>query len=83
MKGYLKEVLTMKKKWEAVHDCDEENGNPTCWALEVSKSVFYWINETSDGKFEIIDHDAHTVLMNCKSLTSAKRWAAMNLLVLT
>ena len=73
----------MKKKWEVVHDCDEENGNPTCWALEVSKSVFYWINETSDVKFEIIDHDAHTVLMNCKLLTSAKRWAAMNLLVLT
>ncbi len=70
----------MKKKWEIVHDCDEEDGTPTCWALKVSEGVFYWIDETSDGKFEIIDHDGHTVLMKCKSLISAKRWAAMNLL---
>lgn len=70
----------MKKKWEIVHDCDEEDGTHTCWVLKVSEGVFYWINENSNGTFDITGHDADTILMNCKSLTSAKRWVTMNLL---
>ena len=70
----------MEKVWNVVHDCDLEDGTPTEWSLKVAEGKFYWIAEASDGTFDVINHDAHTVLMSCKTLTGAKRWVAMNLL---
>lgn len=70
----------MKREWNIVHDCDLEDETPTEWSLKVADGKFYWIAEMSDGTFDVIDHDARTVLMNCKTLVSAKRWATMNLL---
>ena len=70
----------MERKWNIVHECDLEDGTPTEWSLKVSDGKFYWIDEMSDGNFDVIDHDAHTVLMSCKTLASAKRWVTMNLL---
>ena len=70
----------METKWNIVHDCDLEDGTPTEWSLKVTDDKFYWIDEMSDGTFDVIDHDAHTVLMNCKTLASAKRWVTINLL---
>ena len=70
----------MKREWVVVHDCDLEDGTPTEWSLKVTDGKFYWIDETSDGTFDVIDYDAHTVLTNCKTLASAKRWVTTNLL---
>lgn len=70
----------MKREWNIVHDCDLDDGTPTEWSLKVADDKFYWIDEVSDGTFDVIDHDAHTVLMNCKTLVSAKRWVTNNLL---
>lgn len=70
----------MEREWNIVHDCDLGDGTPTEWSLKVAEGKFYWITEGSDGSFDVIDHDAHTVLMSCKTLTSAKRWVATNLL---
>lgn len=70
----------MEREWNVVHDCDLENGRPTEWSLKVEDGKFYWISEAFDGTFDVIDHDAHTVLMSCKTLTGAKRWVATNLL---
>ena len=70
----------MKRKWNIVHDCDLKDGTPTEWALKVAENKFYWIDVLNDGTFDIIDCDAHTVLQNCKSLSSAKRWVTINLL---
>ena len=70
----------MKREWNIVHDCDLDDGTPTEWSLRVADDKFYWIDEVSDGTFDIIDHDSHTVLANRKTLTSAKRWVATNLL---
>lgn len=75
----------LKNKWEIVHDCDMEDGTPTCWAIEtgkdaIGKKQFYWIDLTPEENYAVIDHDCHTVLMICKSLASAKRWVTMNLL---
>ena len=70
----------MDREWKVVHDCDLDDGTPTEWSLEVAKGKFYWIAEASDGIFNVINHDAHTVLMTCKTLTSAKKWVEMNLL---
>ena len=70
----------MKRKWNIVHDCDLEDGTPSEWSLKVADDKFYWIDEVFDGTFDVIDCDAHTILMNCKTLASAKKWVAMNLL---
>lgn len=69
-----------KEKWKIVHECDLEDGTPTEWVLKVTDRKFYWIDLMNDDTFNIIDHDARTVLMNCNSLASAKRWVTMNLL---
>lgn len=70
----------MEREWTIVHDCDLDDGTPTEWSLKIADGKFYWIAETSDGIFDVINHDAHTVLMSCKTLTGAKRWVASNLL---
>ena len=70
----------MKREWSIVHECDLDDGTPTEWSLEVADGKFYWIAEMSDGTFDVVDYDARTVLMNCKTLSSAKRWVTMNLL---
>ena len=67
-------------KWNVVHDCDLEDGTPTEWSLKITDDKFYWIAEDSNGTFDVIDDDAHSVLMNCKTLASAKRWVTMYLL---
>ena len=58
---------------------DLENGTPTEWSLEVVDGIYYTIDETSDGTFDVIAPDGHNVLMNCKSLASAKRWVHIHL----
>lgn len=70
----------MRRKWEIVPEMDLDDGTPTEWALKVADGKFYWIDEMSDGTFNIIATDAHTVLMNCKSLASAKRWVTRNVI---
>lgn len=71
-------------KWQIVHDCDGENGEPTCWTKEISHpdyGRFVWITENSNGKFdvEVEQEGDFQRLMTCKSLTSAKRWVSMNI----
>lgn len=70
----------MKRKWETVPEMDLEDGTPTEWSLKVADGKFYWIDEMSDGTFNVIAQDAHTVLMNCKSLASVKRWVTRNVI---
>lgn len=70
----------MRRKWEIVPEMDLDDGTPTEWSLKVADGKFYWIDEMSDGTFNVIATDAHTVLMNCKSLASAKRWVTRNLI---
>ena len=68
----------MKNAWSIVHDCDLDDGTPTEWALKIADNTFYWIDAVANSTFDIIYKDGQTVLKNCKSLTSAKRWVAMN-----
>lgn len=74
----------MKDEWEIVHDCDEDNGDPTCWAKEINHSKYgkyVWISQISDTAYdvEVIPEQELKVLATCKSLASAKRWVSMNL----
>ncbi len=69
-----------KHTWNIVHDCDGENGEPTCWSKEIlhpNYGRFVWISENVDGGFNVIV-DAGTLKI-CKSLTGAKRWVSINI----
>lgn len=72
----------MKNTWEIVHDSDDENGNATCWVLEINNSKYgkyVWISETDNGFDVEVDRSSIVVIMNCKTLKSAKRWVSINL----
>lgn len=74
----------MKNKWNVIHDCDDDDGQPTCWAKEVNHcrySKYVWISKQGDTEYAVeVIPDAETrTLMTCKSLTSAKRWVAINI----
>ena len=81
----------MKRKWEIIHDCDTDNGNPTCWALRIDHEKYgkyVWISAVLDYdeetitqyNVEVIPFRDTITLCECKSLASAKRWVTMHLL---
>lgn len=45
----------------------------TEWSVKVAEDKFFWIDEVPDGTFDVMGYDARTVLMNFKTLASAKR----------
>ncbi len=72
----------MKNKWTIVHDCDDDNGNPTCWSLEINHPQYgryVWIAETETGYDVQIERSSIETIANCKTLSSAKRWVTSNL----
>lgn len=72
----------MKNNWEIVHDCDDENENPTCWAKEINHKKygkFVWITKGLDGFDVEVNRSEFETLVRCKSLSSAKIWVTINL----
>lgn len=74
----------MKNIWNVVHDCDTEEGTPTCWAKKIDHpryGPFIWISQYSDDKYvvEAIPVSDVKMLATCKSLSSAKRWVTTNI----
>lgn len=74
----------MKNAWKIVHDCDGDDGEPTCWSMEINHSKYgkyVRISQISDTAYdvEVIPEQELKVLVTCKSLASAKRWVSMNL----
>lgn len=74
-----------RKNWEIVHECNDVENNPTCWALKInhrSYGRYVWISQYGDADYtvEVIPYGETIELVHCKSLTSAKRWVTMNLL---
>lgn len=76
-----------RREWEIIHDCDDEDGNPTCWVTEINSSKYgkyLWISHNGENQFDVevdkgniaMDGTSLLVLATCKSLTSAKRWVA-------
>lgn len=70
--------MSMKRKWNIVHDCDCEDGSPTQWALKVGETDFYWIDLLQDNTYDVVNPSG-TVMVNCKSLKSAKAWVTRRL----
>lgn len=79
-------IKKMKAAWEIVHDCDDDNGEPACWAKEINHwkyGRFVWITRRDDTEYAVeaapIPGQMETdVLMICRSLASAKRWVTMH-----
>lgn len=77
----------MKKyTWNVIHECDDENGNPTQWAAEINDSrygKYCWINDISSGAnktFNVeVDCNGFVELVQCKSLSNAKQWVETHL----
>ena len=67
------------KEWHIIHECDAEN-TPTQWAKEINHpkyGQYVYIELTYNNTYDVVAND--TVLKNCKSLVSAKRWVSTNL----
>lgn len=68
-----------KIKWNIIHEGDDENGNPTVWVAEINHpkyGKYCWINDMGTGYFNVEVGWGFQELVQCKSLTSAKRWVA-------
>lgn len=73
-----------KLTWSIVHESDDENGNPTMWVAKINHPKFgpyCWISDMShDSVSEFHVETLQETLKQCKSLASAKRWVAQNLI---
>lgn len=64
----------MIKEWTILHECDDEYGYPTCWALEINDpdyGRFVWIDLLEDGTYDVVIDGI--ILANCRTFLSAKR----------
>ena len=68
--------------WKPVYECDDDEGNPTVWAIRIDHTrygKFCWISDVGDG-FEVTTSTRQeNPIKVCRSLASAKRWVAMNI----
>jgi len=71
-------------QWNIVHDSDDDEGKPTCWCKEINNPKygrFVWISKTETGyDVEISQRNFVVLKKDCKSLASAKRWVAINVI---
>lgn len=74
----------MKLKWNIVHECDDEDGNPTTWVAEINNPIYgkyCWITSSISLEFiiETKDNKDYIIHTKTKSLRGAKRWVTANL----
>lgn len=45
----------MKNEWRVVHEMDDENGNPTCWAMQINNRFgkFVWITLNHKNYYDV------------------------------
>ena len=71
----------MKKEWKVVHEMDDENGRPTCWAMQINNRFgrYVWITLNHKNYYDVeVDRNGEfKTLVTCKSMRSAKRWVTM------
>lgn len=74
----------MMWKWNVVHECDDDNGNPTEWSCRELESTYgyVWIDELENGYGVITEEHqimGYDYIFVGKSLEVAKRWVQKNL----
>lgn len=77
------ELIVLKLDWMVIHECDDEE-KPMQWAAEIHHPEYgkwCWISNTGDHFIvEVENCGGFLELAKCKSLISAKRWVAINLI---
>ena len=77
----------MKYTWEAVLECDDDDGNHTSYAARtgIKEYPWFWLDQNYDGSWQVETARRYDdglgdmqTLMVCKTLTSAKRWVTQN-----
>lgn len=72
-----------KLRWRIIHECDDEEGNPVQWSAEINHKKYgkyCWINDMGDYFNVEVNYGGFIELVQCKSLASAKRWVATQLI---
>lgn len=78
--------MATKFTWEIIHECDLDDGTPTEWCAKLPPYGYVWIDALREGYEVVISrgvgvnganiNNVYTSCAVCKTLTSAKRWAA-------
>ncbi len=85
---YIYDIIEKNYKsnnlWQTVNECYDETGKPTCWSRRIDSSMygrFLWITINEKGNYLVayLNDKEFVVLKECKSLSSAKRWATQNI----
>lgn len=75
--------MAHKFDWLPIEEMDLEDGTHTGYAAKDRNGEYVWLTQISDNTWDVevkvrSDYGTSTfnTLVNCKTLTSAKRWAA-------
>ena len=79
--------MANKITWTPIEEMDLDNGQHTCYATTDRTGRRYWLTQIADDTWDVEMEDKSTsesgcyvTIVNCKTLTSAKRYAARYLL---
>lgn len=69
-------------KWNIVHECDNDNEEPTQWACKLTEDGrFVWIDKIGECAYGITNKaSGDDYLYVAGSLQGAKRWVSTNLI---
>lgn len=68
-------------KWNIVHECDDDNGEPTQWACKLEDGQFVWTDKIGERAYGITNKaSGDNYLYVAGSLQGAKRWVNKNLI---
>lgn len=74
----------MKFIWNPIKEMDLDDGQHTCYSSRDNHGSIIWATQISDGSWnieisrpdpELYQENQIITLANCRTLTSAKRWA--------
>ncbi len=73
--------MASKINWKPIEEMDLDDGTHTCYSTTDKSGCFVWLTQISDDTWDVERSDTmHSgciiTMVNCKTLTSAKRWAA-------
>lgn len=70
-------------EWEVVHECDEEDGNPTQWVAEIHSKrygKYAWIDLLPNGDYLISASRQDKIKVIARHLPKAKAWVSSYML---
>lgn len=73
-----------KASWTPIAEMDLESGAHTCYATPTRHGTFVWLTQLGDDSWDVELHPLpggeFVTVVNCKTLVSAKRYAARYLI---